>query len=93
VLYVEELIGPSTVNTMPPETLAAFRDHGKVAPTLEAGSSDAEKVLSELERAGVSLAQVTEDLLVDGLKKFSEPYDALLAAVEKNCKAASEQAS
>jgi transaldolase / glucose-6-phosphate isomerase len=89
VLYVEELIGANTVNTMPPETLAAFRDHGKVAAKLEVGVSDAERVLSELERAGISLQQVTADLLTDGVKKFSEPYDSLLAAVEK----AAQQAS
>jgi transaldolase/glucose-6-phosphate isomerase len=88
VLYVEELIGPDTVNTMPPETLAAFRDHGKVAATLEAGIGEAEKVLSELERAGISLKGVTDELLTDGLKKFGEPYTALLAAVEKSYKQA-----
>jgi transaldolase / glucose-6-phosphate isomerase len=90
-LYVEELIGPSTVDTMPPETLAAFRDHGRVAPTLRQGVGDAERVLTELEAAGISLARVTDDLLVDGVKKFAEPYVTLLAAVEKSYKEATSK--
>ncbi len=83
VMYVEELIGPDTVNTMPPETLAAFRDHGRAQPTLESGVAEAERVLAALEKAGISLERVTGDLLIDGVKKFVEPYTQLLAAVEK----------
>jgi transaldolase / glucose-6-phosphate isomerase len=86
VLYVEQLIGANTVNTMPPETLAAFRDHGKVQSTLEADVAEAEKVLSDLARAGISLEQVTSELLRDGVKKFADPYVDLLATVEKRSK-------
>jgi transaldolase len=83
VLYVEELIGPNTVNTMPPETLAAFRDHGDPSSTLESDIAGAEKVLDELGKAGISLDKVTDELLIDGVKKFVEPYTHLLATVEK----------
>jgi transaldolase len=83
VLYVEELIGPETVNTMPPETIAAFRDHGKVRASLEEDLAGAKATLAALEAAGVSLKQVTDELLEDGLKKFVEPFTKLLAAVER----------
>jgi transaldolase len=83
VMYVEELIGPDTINTMPPETLAAFRDHGRPRATLESGVAEAKTVLDELEKAGISLDRITDELLVDGVKKFVEPYTQLLAAVEK----------
>jgi transaldolase/glucose-6-phosphate isomerase len=83
VMYVEELIGSDTVNTMPPETLAAFRDHGRSQPTLESGMAEAKSVLDALEKAGISLDRITDELLVDGVKKFVEPYTQLLAAVEK----------
>jgi transaldolase len=83
VLYVEELIGPDTVNTMPPETIAAFRDHGKLRPSLEEDVEGAKATLLALEAAGVSLKGVTDELLEDGLKKFVEPFTKLLAAVER----------
>jgi transaldolase / glucose-6-phosphate isomerase len=86
VLYVEELIGPDTVNTMPPETLAAFRDHGRVRDSLEAGIAEADDVLARLARAGISLDKVTSDLLTDGVAKFAEPFARLLAAVERRCR-------
>jgi transaldolase len=86
VLYVEELIGPDTVNTMPPETLAAYRDHGQPRPTLESDIAGAQKILDELGKAGISLDKLTEDLLLDGVKKFVEPYTKLLAAVEKQAR-------
>jgi transaldolase/glucose-6-phosphate isomerase len=85
-LYVEQLIGPRTINTMPPETLAAMRDHGRVARTLTEGVSDAERVLSELESVGISLERVTDELLIDGVKKFADPYLSLLQTVEKRSK-------
>jgi transaldolase/glucose-6-phosphate isomerase len=88
VLYVEELIGPQTVNTVPPETLAAFRDHGRPAATLEAGLDDAHNVLAQLESVGISLAQVTEELLADGLKKFVDPFTKLLDVVDRRCREA-----
>jgi transaldolase/glucose-6-phosphate isomerase len=83
VLYVEELIGPDTVNTLPPETLSAFRDHGRAEARLEADLPAARATLDDLEKAGISLRQVTDDLLADGLKKFVEPFTRLLKAVER----------
>jgi transaldolase/glucose-6-phosphate isomerase len=86
VLYVEELIGPDTINTMPPETLAAFRDHGQPRASLESGVDEAQRVLDELQKAGISLARITDELVIDGVKKFVEPYTQLLAAVEKKAR-------
>jgi len=83
VLYVEELIGRDTVNTMPPETLAAYRDHGRPRPSLETGVEEARQVLEQLERAGISLDEVTDELVIDGVQKFSEPYSRLLTAIER----------
>jgi transaldolase/glucose-6-phosphate isomerase len=88
VLYVEELIGRDTVNTMPPETLAAFRHHGRPSARLEAGVEEAIDVLHELDNLGISLDQVTGDLVVDGVQKFVEPYEKLLKAVERRCREA-----
>jgi transaldolase/glucose-6-phosphate isomerase len=90
VLYVEELIGHDTVNTVPPETLAAFRDHGKTRASLESDLPAAAKTLAELEEAGISLRKVTDDLLADGLKKFVEPFTRLLKAVERRCRDANK---
>lgn len=81
VMYVEELIGRDTVNTAPPATIDAFRDHGKARASLNEGLLDAKKVLRELEGAGISLDQVTDALLVDGLKQFSEAFETLLRSV------------
>jgi transaldolase len=83
VLYVEELIGRDTVNTMPPDTLAAFRNHGRPRARLEENVSGALETLKALEASGISLDKVTSDLLADGLKKFVEPFTKLLAAVER----------
>jgi transaldolase/glucose-6-phosphate isomerase len=88
VLYVEELIGPDTVNTRPPDTLNAFRDHGRLRPSLEDDVVGALDVLQELERSGISLEKVTDDLLADGLKKFVDPFHKLLKAVERRCREA-----
>jgi transaldolase/glucose-6-phosphate isomerase len=88
VLYVEELIGPDTVNTVPPETLSAFRDHGRSRPSLEEDVSGAMGVLEELEKSGISLKKVTDELLADGLKKFVDPFTKLLKAVERRCREA-----
>jgi transaldolase/glucose-6-phosphate isomerase len=81
VLYVENLIGPDTVNTMPPKTMDAFRDHGRVAETLTQDVPEAERVLAEAERLGLDLEGVTRDLVTDGVKLFSDAADKLLAAV------------
>jgi transaldolase/glucose-6-phosphate isomerase len=81
VLYVEGLIGRDTVNTMPPATMDAFRDHGRAAEALTAGVADAERVLAAAERLGLNLGQVTQDLVVDGVKQFAQAADDLLGAV------------
>ena len=80
--YVDELVGPDTVNTMPPATLKAFADHGAFARTLDADVDVARQRLAELETAGVSLRDVTDFLVVDGVKKFADSFTSLLAAVE-----------
>src|SRR5436190_10739657 len=81
VLYVEELICPDTVNTMPPATLEAFREHGKVRDSLEENIEDARRVLAELEKSGISLDAITDDLVKDGVKLFADATDKLYGAV------------
>jgi transaldolase/glucose-6-phosphate isomerase len=81
VLYVEELIGPNTVNTMPPATLEAFRDHGKPRDSLEENIEDAKRVLVELEKSGISLDAITAELVKDGVKLFADAADKLYGAV------------
>ena len=83
VLYVEELVGPQTVNTVPPKTLAAFLDHGKVATTLTRDVDQAQARLDALERVGVSLTDVTDLLLDKGLVAFEDAMDDLLATVAR----------
>jgi transaldolase/glucose-6-phosphate isomerase len=92
VMYVEELIGADTVNTMPPDTLAAFRDHGRARLSLESDLEGARRVLSQLERLGISLDQVTDELLADGLEKFARPYREMLAAIERRLPATAAHA-
>jgi transaldolase len=81
VLYVDELIGPHTVNTLPPATLEAFRDHGVVKPTLTGRLEEARQVLAGLAKAGIDLASVTETLQGQGVKLFEESYKQLLTAL------------
>src|SRR5215468_2353599 len=81
VLYVEELIGPNTINTMPPATLEAFRDHGKLRDSLEDNIDEARHVLAELERSGISLDAITAELVKDGVKQFADAADKLYGAV------------
>src|ERR1700684_4297684 len=81
VLYVEELIGPNTVNTVPPATLDAFRDHGTPRDSLEENVEDATQVLAELEKSGVSLDAITAELVKDGVKQFADAADKLYGAV------------
>ena len=81
VLYVEELIGPQTINTIPPATLNAFRDHGRVLPTLEAGEQDAEQALARLAQLGIDLGAITEKLLSDGITAFTHSLDEVLASL------------
>jgi transaldolase len=84
VIYVEELIGPDTVNTMPPATVDAFRDHGRVRRSLTEDVPGAEKTMNDLARAGVSIKEVTDKLTDDGVKLFADAFDKLLTAVAKN---------
>ena len=81
VLYVEELIGPDTVNTVPPATMDAFRDHGRVRPSLEEDVGGAERVLSQLARTGIDLDAVARDLVREGVQLFVDAADKLLGAV------------
>ena len=81
VLYVEELIGPNTVNTVPPATLDAFRDHGEARDSLEENVEDATRVLDELQRSGISLDEITSELVKDGVKLFADAADKLYGAV------------
>ena len=86
VLYVEELIGPDTVNTMPLATMDAFRDHGKLADTLEDNVADAQRVLGDLGRAGISLDAVTDKLVEDGVRLFADAADKLFGAVAREAR-------
>lgn len=90
VLYVEELVGEDTVNTVPPATLDAFRDHGKVRKSLEEDVEGASETMSALERAGVSMREVTDQLLEDGVRLFSDAFDKLLATIEEECRKAAD---
>ena len=81
VRYVEELIGPDTVNTMPPATLAAFRDHGRPRASLSEDLEGAFDTLATLAKAGISLQEVTDKLLAEGVQLFSDAFDKLLGAV------------
>ena len=87
VLYVEELIGPDTVNTLPEATFDAFRGHGVVEATLEKGADEARDVMDALEGLGISMQEATDQLLEDGVRLFVEPFDKLLAAIETQCEA------
>ena len=81
VMYVEELIGPNTVNTMPEETIQAFQDHGKVALTLEQGLDEAKQLFADLEQAGVDYDDVTETLEKEGVEKFADSFSELLEGI------------
>lgn len=81
VMYVEGLIGPNTVNTIPPETLDAFLDHGTVARTLDQDIDEARDQLDQLEKLGVDLDDITRDLLDEGVEKFVKPYDKLIDTI------------
>ncbi len=80
-LYIDELIGPETVSTMPPVTVDAFRDHGRLANTLEDDVAGAEALLAQLAARGIDLDAVTEQLQVDGVAAFSQSFDSLLATL------------
>jgi transaldolase / glucose-6-phosphate isomerase len=84
VMYVEELIGRDTVNTMPPATIDAFRDHGNLRNSLTENVAGAQKVMDDLAKAGISIKEVTSKLTTDGVKLFADAFRKLLAAVEKS---------
>jgi transaldolase len=81
-MYVEELIGPDTVDTMPPATIDAFRDHGVASRTVDKRVSAGEGLLKEIESVGISIREVTEKLLVDGIASFQKSFDELLAGLD-----------
>jgi len=86
VLYVEELIGPDTVNTIPPATIDAFRDHGHARQSLTEDVESAKETMETLAKVGISIDQITSKLTEDGVRLFEEAFDKLLQAVEKSSK-------
>jgi len=86
VKYVEELMGPDTVNTLPTETLDCFLDHGQARDTLNKGMAEAKRVLSGLKKVGIDLNAITEQLQVDGVKAFSDSFHQLLEALKEKCR-------
>ncbi len=86
VLYVNELIGPNTVNTMPPNTIEACADHCEIASRIESNLEEAYQALETLPEIGINLNQVMADLLEDGIDKFIKPFDSLLASLEAKIK-------
>ncbi|MBI2503898.1 MAG: transaldolase [Candidatus Latescibacteria bacterium] len=93
VIYVEELIGADTVNTLPDATLRAFRDHGVARPTLGEGLEEAREVMVGLEELGISMAEVTRRLQEEAVRLFAEPFDKLLAAIASQSAAARRSAA
>ncbi len=92
-LYVDTLIGPATVNTVPPQTLDAFRDHGTAAMTLVEGLDECRAQVAELEKMGISLQKVTDELEEEGVKSFAEAFTALLDSLEARRQSAADQAA
>lgn len=86
--YVEALIGPNTVNTLPLDTIEAFRDHGELASQLEEDLPGATRALEQIKEAGINLDEVTQQLEDEGIEKFNQPYDKLLEAIEQQKKKA-----
>ena len=83
VLYVETLIGKDTINTLPMETIDAFRDHGKVAETLTQDIPDSNKTISELEKIGIDIDKITQKLEDEGIEKFNVAYEKLLKSIDE----------
>jgi transaldolase len=83
VMYVEELIGPRCINTVPPQTLDAFKEHGETRRTVDAGVEEARRTVAQIETAGISMRAVTDKLLVDGLASFQKSFDSLIAGLER----------
>jgi len=86
VMYIDDLIGPDTVNTIPPATFDAFRDHGKPRATLTENLGDADSVMQTTAKLGISMKEVTDKLTDDGVKLFADAFDKLLKAVEQSSK-------
>jgi transaldolase len=84
LMYVENVVGPDTVNTMPPATLQGLLDHGNiVADTIESNFDEVEHVMRDLNAAGISLAEVTQELQTEGVKLFEDSFTQLIGAIEK----------
>src|SRR6185437_16214454 len=81
VLYIEELVAADTINTIPPKTMDAFRDHGKVRASLEENIDQAERTMATLEKIGISIDEITSKLTEEGVQSFAEAFDKLLGAV------------
>jgi transaldolase len=86
LLYVDTLIGPDTVNTMPPDTIQAFIDHGNVEMTLNKGIDEAKAQLKKLNELGIDINKITDKLLVDGVKSFSDSFESLLGSLKEKVK-------
>jgi transaldolase len=86
-MYVEELIGPETVNTMPEETIRAFQDHGRVTETLTQGLDEARRLFDQLAEAGVDYADVVATLEREAIEKFAASFAELLASVRDKAQA------
>jgi transaldolase len=83
-MYVEPLIGPDTIATLPPETLAKFEDHGRVSTTLDAaGAGDSRRVMDALAAGGIDFGDVNRTLEREGIEKFARAFDALMAAIAR----------
>ncbi len=93
VVYVEALIGPHTVNTLPPATLDAFRDHGTVTRTVDTAAAAAARAITQIEALGISLDAVTDQLLIEGLASFQKSFDSLLSGIEKKTALLAKQKS
>jgi len=90
VKYIEALIGPDTVNTVPQETLKAYRDHGHPAARLEDGAQDSKEKLARLEKAGISLNDVTRTLEEEAISKFVKPFESLMGVLAEKLKEAAD---
>lgn len=90
IKYVEPLIGDKTVNTMPPRTIDAYRDHGDPAPRLEDGAAEARETLQILGELGIDIDEVTQQLEDEGVEKFVRSYDQLMEELEQRAEAASD---
>jgi transaldolase/glucose-6-phosphate isomerase len=82
-LYVDELIGPDTVNTVPPATLDAFREHGKASLTITQGLEESQNIFVQLKAQGISMSEVTQELEDEGVKAFADAYATLIGAIEE----------